>query len=92
MVNQRIERLEVLEPCMKLCKQLQIQGYVLRWKRLDALDYYHESGEPDLEIWFSKDKNIWILMAECKRPLGGVLLPSQIKYRNKFLAESTFRS
>lgn len=82
--NKNIERTEVLNPCMKLCKQLKIQGWILKWRRLDALDYYHEAGDPDLEIWFPKDNHVWILMAECKKPIGGKLRPSQIAYRNKY--------
>lgn len=83
MVNKRDETLLVLEPCLKLCKQF-LGTYVLQYKRLDALDRYHISGSPDIEIWISKDANVFILMCECKRPDGGILGKSQIKYCDKY--------
>lgn len=82
-INKRIERLEVLEPCLKLCKQL-LGTHVLEYKRLDALDSYHISGSPDIEIKVSKDNMVWIIQCECKKPEGGVLGESQIKYRDKY--------
>ena len=83
MVNRKIERTEVLEPCIKLCKRLKGMGYILKWRRLDALDYYHEPGDPDIEIWFSRENTLWILMCECKSPEGKLRL-SQIEYRDKY--------
>lgn len=59
-------------------------GYILKWRRLDALDLYHEPGDPDIEIWVSKDNLLTIIMAECKKPNGGSLRPSQIKCRDKY--------
>lgn len=84
MVNQRIERLEVLEPCLKLCKKLKIAGYIIKYRRLDALDTYHESGDPDIEIWFKRNNLLCIFMVECKKPIGGVLSHSQILCKGKF--------
>ena len=82
-INKTLEKDEVLIPCIKLCKRLKGMGYIIKWRRLDALDYYHEPGDPDLEIWFIKDNTLWILMAECKAPKGK-LRPSQVEYRDKY--------
>src|SRR5580692_7547780 len=83
MVNERRERLEVLEPCLKLCKKLKIAGYILKYRRLDALDYYHENGDPDIEIWFSDSEHLCILMVECKSNKGK-LSPAQILCKDKY--------
>lgn len=83
MVNKQIEREQVLKPCLKLCKRLKQQGYIIKYRRLDALDSYHEPGDPDIEIWFIKDTWLWVLMVECKAPQGQ-LRPSQISYKNKY--------
>lgn len=84
MVNEQTERTEVLVPCMKLCKKLKSAGYILKYRRLDALDYYHESGDPDIEIWISKNDILVIIMAECKKPSGGTLSNNQIECRDKY--------
>lgn len=81
--NKKTERLEVLEPCLKLCKGL-LGKQIIKYRRLDALDSYHEPGEPDIEIWIPQTDRIFILMSECKKPDGGILLNTQIKYRNKY--------
>lgn len=83
MTNQRIEREQVLQPCLKLCKQL-LGTHILQYRRLDALDTYHVSGSPDIEIWVPREKIVWIIMAECKKPTGGVFSPNQIVYQNKY--------
>lgn len=85
MVNQRKERLEVLEPCKKLCKQLKQMGYIVKWRRLDALDFYHEPGDPDLEIWVFSQSMLVIIMCECKKPEGGILIKSQIECKEKYI-------
>ncbi len=82
--NKQIEREEVLEPCKELCRKLKISGTILKWRRLDALDMYHENGEPDLEIWIPTNTDLLILLAECKKPVGGVISKAQTDYRNKF--------
>ena len=84
MPNKQIEREEVLKPCLKLCKKLKAQGYILKYRRLDALDYYHEAGDPDIEIWFKRKDLLCIFMVECKKPLGGKISICQIKYRDRF--------
>lgn len=83
MVNKKIERQQVLEPCLKLCKQL-LGTHILQYRRLDALDTWHVSGSPDIEIWVPKEKIIWILMPECKKPIGGILSKKQMDYRDKY--------
>lgn len=83
MVNKRIEREQVLNPCLKLCKSF-LGTYILQYKRLDALDVYHINGSPDIEIWLSKNDYLYILMAECKQPEKGILSNNQIIYREKY--------
>lgn len=83
MANHQLERKEVLEPCLKLCKKL-LGTHILQYRRLDALDSYHISGSPDIEIWVPKDNMVMIIMAECKAPHGGVFSPKQIEYRDKY--------
>ena len=84
MKNQQLERKLVLEPCLKLCKKL-LGTHILQYRRLDALDSYHVSGSPDIEIWVPKDNMVFIIMAECKKPVGGVFSPKQEAYRDKYL-------
>lgn len=83
MVNRKIERKEVVEPCLKLCKQL-LGTHILQYRRLDALDAWHINGSPDIEIWVPKDNFVWILMPECKKPVGGIISKSQIEYRDRY--------
>jgi hypothetical protein len=83
-MNQRLERTKVLEPCLKLCKQL-LGTHILQYRRLDALDSYHVSGSPDIEIWIPKDNLVYIIMAECKKPEGGIFSIKQKQYRDKYL-------
>lgn len=78
------ERELVLKPCLDWLKKQIFTGAILQYRRLDALDRFHINGSPDIEIWIPKDKTIWILMAECKRPDGGSLSPAQVSYRNKY--------
>lgn len=82
-MNQKLERKLVLEPCLKLCKQL-LGTHILQYRRLDALDTYHVSGSPDIEIWVPREKLIHIIMAEAKKPNGGVFSKSQISYKEKY--------
>lgn len=87
--NLQIERDEVLNPCKELCAHLLTAGVILKWRRLDALDMFHENGEPDLEIWIpfmssTGDPYILLLLAECKKPDGGVHSDTQKVYRNKY--------
>lgn len=83
MPNKRIERLQILDPCLKLCKKY-LGTHILQYKRLDALDSYHISGSPDIEIWVPRESMVWILMCECKKPDGGILSPNQKDYRSKY--------
>lgn len=82
-MNKILERTEVLEPCMKLCKRLKLMGYILKWRRLDALDCYHEPGDPDIEIWVSCAGILTIIMCECKYG-DGKLRKSQIECKEKY--------
>lgn len=82
--NKRIEAQEVLKPCMSLCRKLKIVGRILKWRRLDAKDYYHEEGDPDLEIWVANNNILTIIMAECKKPTGGILSKKQQECRDKY--------
>lgn len=79
----QIEKEQVLKPCLKLCKQL-LNSHIIKYRRLDALDYYHENGDPDIEIWINHKNHIFIIMAECKKPIGGIFSLSQKKYENKY--------
>lgn len=84
MVNKKIEKDQVLIPCLNLCKKLKISEYILRYRRLDALDYYHENGDPDIEIWIPNKSIVIILMAECKKPIGGIVSPDQHKCKKRY--------
>lgn len=87
MGNKQLEKNEVLIPCLNSCKWLVKQGIILEYKRLDAMDYDHKDGSPDIEIRLIKDEYVWLLMVECKAPDGtGTQRPSQIKYENKYKA------
>lgn len=83
MVNKKIEKEQVLNPCLILCRKL-LGTHIIKYRRLDALDLYHEKGDPDIEIWVPKDSMIWVVMAECKKPIGGIFSEHQIKYKNKY--------
>lgn len=83
MPNKKIENEEVLKPCLILCRQLQDHGAILQYRRLDTFDHSHIDGSPDIEIWFAKDNMLWILMAECKKPVGGVWSSKQKDYKKR---------
>lgn len=86
MTNNQTEKNEVLLPCLLSCKFLVKDGAILEAKRLDALDYDHKKGAPDIEIRFVKDGILWLILCECKRPDGGgIQLQSQINYENKYM-------
>lgn len=79
------EKINVLQPCLKVCKSLQAKGVILEYKRVDAFDYDHKRGAPDIEIRYVLDDMLYILMAECKRQDGkGRQLQSQIEYQAKY--------
>jgi len=82
--NLQLERDEVLNPCKELCSRLLTAGVILKWRRLDALDAYHENGEPDLEIWVPHDNYLFIFLAECKKPDGGIHSEAQKDYQVKY--------
>lgn len=82
--RKQIEKQEVLEPCKKLCRKLKKHGKIIKWRRLDALDMYHEDGEPDLEIWIPVGRILHLLFAECKKPSGGIVSNKQNDYRDKY--------
>ncbi len=75
----------VLKPCLQMLKSLEAQGIILEYKRLDAQDYQHIKGSPDIEIRYVLDDMLYILMCECKRQDGkGRQLQSQIEYQAKY--------
>ena len=75
----------VLKPCLQMLKSLEAQGIILEYKRLDAQDYQHIKGAPDIEIRYVLDDMLYILMCECKRQDGkGRQLQSQIEYQAKY--------
>jgi hypothetical protein len=83
-MNQAIERDAVLNPCLKLCKKLELAGYILQYRRLDVFDKTHIEGSPDIEIWLAHDGYVLLFMAECKRPNDGVQSDVQIAYEEKY--------
>lgn len=83
-INKQIERDQVLNPCLKLCKALLLQGAILQYRRLDVFDKTHIEGSPDIEIFLPKNGIVWILMAECKKPMGGIFSKKQKEYRDKY--------
>ena len=79
------EKIHVLKPCLRLCASLEARGVILEYKRIDAFDYDHKRGAPDIEIRYVLDDMLYILMCECKRQDGkGRQLQSQIKYQAKY--------
>lgn len=84
MKNKQIENKEVLNPCLNHCDWLMEQGKILQFRRLDIFDKTHIDGSPDIEIWLNIKEVLWILMAECKKPVGGRLQSSQVLYFNKY--------
>lgn len=83
-MRQQLERDLVLKPCLKICSKFKKLGYIIKYRRLDALDFYHEPGDPDIEVWVVKDNKVFILLCEAKKPKGGKLSKSQIDYRDKY--------
>lgn len=85
MVKTQHEKEKVLKPCLQLCASLEAKGIILEYRRLDAQDYQHISGSPDIEIRYVLEDTLHILMAECKREDGkGRQLQSQIAYQKKY--------
>lgn len=82
--NRQLERDLVLKPCLNLCRKYLSDGVILQYRRLDALDKDHKPGSPDIEIFIPKENILWILMAECKKPDGGVHLKSQKLYQYRY--------
>lgn len=79
------EKINVLLPSLKVCKSLQAKGVILEYKRVDAFDYDHKRGAPDIEIRYVLDNTLHLLMCECKRQDGkGRQLQSQIEYQAKY--------
>jgi len=79
------EKINVLKPCLQLLKSLEARGVILEYKRIDAFDYDHKRGAPDIEIRYVLDDMLYILMCECKRQDGkGRQLQSQIEYQAKY--------
>lgn len=85
MSNLQIEKNQVLIPCIKLCKALQKRGIIIQYKRLSEMDIDHKIGSPDIEIHIERDLTLWVLMAECKKPIGGVQSKKQINYQNRYI-------
>lgn len=79
------EKLKVLRPCIKLCKQWREDGTILGWSRPDVLDTYFETGDSDLRIEYAVGDVLHLLLAEMKRPDGkGKQRTSQKKYENRY--------
>ena len=70
-MNQTLERDEVLNPCIKLCKKFEMSGLILEWRRLDVFDKTHVDGSPDLELKIPHEDVVFLFMAECKKKDGG---------------------
>lgn len=83
-INKQIEREEVLKPCLNLCDWLLKQRIILQYRNLDALDKDHKIGSPDIELHVPIRDIIWLLMAECKKSIGGRISGKQIEYANKY--------
>jgi len=84
MPNKSEERDQVLNPCLKLCKKLETAGYILEYRRLDVFDATHVDGSPDIEIKLPMEDVVFLLMAECKKAIGGVQSDVQIAYEEKY--------
>jgi hypothetical protein len=63
----QIEKKEVLEPCLELCKDYLKKGRILQYRRLEG---WYKAGEPDIEIWVAVGDVLSILMIECKKKDG----------------------
>ena len=84
MPNKTEERDQVLNPCLKLCAKLEIAGLILEYRRLDVFDATHVDGSPDIEIKLPMEDIVFLLMAECKKAVGGVQSDVQIAYEEKY--------
>lgn len=79
------ENIHVLKPCLQLCASLEAKGLIFEYKRLDAFDYDHKRGSPDIEIRYVEDNILHLILCECKRQDGkGRQLTSQIAYQAKY--------
>lgn len=83
-MNKTEERDQVLNPCLKLCKQLEFAGYILEYRRLDVFDKTHIDGSPDIEIKLPFDGYVFLFMCECKKPSGGIQSDVQTAYEKKY--------
>lgn len=84
--NKQIEREQVLNPCLDLCKKFQEAKIILQYRRLDVFDKTHINGSPDIEIWIPMNDLVFILMAECKKPIGGIVSDDQSDYKEKYVS------
>lgn len=78
------EKIEVENPCLKLCAVLESKGVILEYRKLDARDKRHIKGSPDIEIKYVSDNILHLLHCECKRPNGGRWETHQQEYKKKY--------
>jgi hypothetical protein len=82
--NKTLERDLVLKPCLNLCDWLVRQNIILQYRRLDVFDKSFIDGSPDIELHIPIKDTLWILMAECKKPVGGVWSSKQKAYKQRY--------
>lgn len=83
----------VLATCIKTLKQLEIQGKITHWDRmqvglsLNVSGYYQKqgrNGSADLWCFVPVDDVMWVLFFEVKRPNGGVQSKVQKEFESKW--------
>ncbi len=84
----------VLSKCKDILKQLELQGKVVHYERMNVgmtrnmqgyLQQQGRVGTSDLFVFVKCDEICWILLLEVKRPDGGKQSDVQIEFENKFI-------
>lgn len=79
------EKINVLKPCLQLCKSLEANGIILSQRRMSELEWYHKIGDADIRIELMKDCTLWLILCECKRDDGkGRQETNQKKVQKKY--------
>lgn len=79
------EKINVLQPCLKVCKSLQAKGVILYHRRMSEFEWYHVPGDADIRIELLKGNTLWLILCECKRDDGkGTQRKSQKKIQKRY--------
>lgn len=79
------EKINVLKPCLQLCKSLEADGCIIYYRRMDESDKGHVWGDADIRIELVKDCTLWLILCECKRDDGkGRLRDTQKNFKKRY--------